>query len=235
MLVTGVAILVATEYREHPTLQGAPKISKKTVLEIFFDGEYEDFLELTKDQSKEKKLEWRQFEDIKERARIYRAGEACSQRAEIVSLLQTDVEICLNTLKDLDLIEKNREVFEAAFFEYLTQEAENNRALFTKEIYNDLLRLRKSILLLETESSEAAFSYYVTRFQGFLDLDRRSVLDRYLLKEAIKNHIYTKQEIQKVKDELLAKSSEEICQIIHGVHGAERHYLESQEYLPLLK
>ncbi len=230
LLIAGIAILVATEYREHPTIQCPSVHSQKSVLEIFSEGEYEGYLELTKDQPKEKKLQWSQFQDIAERYKEYGKNQKSSELFEIASILQMDIEVCLNKLKEIHLIEKKEELFEAAFLEHLKQIAEKAPEAFTRDIYKDLLRLRKAALLLKTESSGEAFSYYIARLEGLLELDRRSVLGMYLIKEAIKKHIYTKLEIQVVKNELLARSSDEICKIIHGVHEGEHQYQGNQEY-----
>ena len=38
----------------------------KKAFKIFLSGEYEDYLEFVKDQPQEKRLEWKQFQEIRE-------------------------------------------------------------------------------------------------------------------------------------------------------------------------
>lgn len=212
--------------------------NEKTQINIFFSDEYEDFLEFIRDQPRENKLEWKQFQEIRELAKKVKV-ELESPNYNIIAILQLSKEKKIremfNQLKQTMILEKNIESFEAAFFTYMSILAETAPSAFTKDFYLDLLRIKKSAQILKKESGEHAYLHYKARLASLLELDLGSVLNQYLLKEAMQRGVYSSAEIQKIKANLLALPSDKICAIIHGACGEEHQYLESQGYHQLRK
>ena len=138
-------------------------------------------------------------------------------------------------LKKRDLLEKNEPLFDAALFVHMSNIAENSSETFTNELYLDLMRIKKSVLILKNEGGKEAYAHYKARLAHLLELDMGSPLNQHLLKEALKMNIYTPSEIQKMKAHLLSLPSDKICAIIHGECEGEHHYEGSPEGRRFLK
>lgn len=227
----GIAILFAVEHKDHVLESEELYVSPKNTITLFLDGGYEDYLEFIRDQPKEKRLEWKQFQEIHEIGKKVEKELDDQKISEIIAILQLNLEESFATLKKSKIIQENEALFEAAFFIYTIDSFKNA----SKEEYADLLRVKKAISLLKSGSEKEAFDFYKTKIANLLELDTGSILHRYLLKEALKRRIYSIPEIQKVKAELLALPSEEMCkrlslnsekvsEVIHAEHGEEAHH-----------
>lgn len=230
LIVIGIGLSFAAEHKEHLLIVEPTFVPEKKEFKIFLNGEYEDYLEFIKDQPKEKKLEWKQFQEIRELGN--KLGSVVENSdPKILAILQLsrgkNIEKMFNELKASAIIEKDESLFEATFFKYMANLGDNSPEVFTKELYADLMRIKKATSLLKKEGGSEAFTDYKERLARLLELDMGSPLNQHLLKEALKKHIYTVDEIQKVKAYLLALPSDKLCAIIHGECEGEYHFLES--------
>lgn len=234
LVITGIALSFATE-KKSDLVSLSPYVVEKKPGNIFLTGEYEDYLELIRDQPKLKKLEWKQFLEIKDLGTKV-INELDNADPKIVYILQLGterkMEEMFNELKKSSVLKQH---IDPAFFIHISILSENFPEGFTTELYLDLMRVRKAISLLEKGASEDPFSYYKGKLAKRLHLDLRSPFDQYLLKVALERQIYTNEEIEKVKMFLLEIPSDRLCSIIHGEYEAEYHHLECQEYHQLQK
>ncbi len=276
LVLVAIGFLFSSELKVHALLNHSALHSKKEVSKVFLEGEYVDFLEFIQDQPKEKKLEWKQFQEIHELGKSVAAilenlarishKEARKCGADIESdwkndrenIIHTDkasghlfldesidgtdfqqicekcgldlkkgisileisqkegVEECFCKLKESGLLEKEENIFEAVFFAFLVHIGETSPKLLTKEFYLDLVRLKKSALLIKKVGYKGAYKHYKTKLASLLGLDMDSVLQRYLLKVALERRIYNSEDIQKVKEALLLLPFDKMSEIIHG-------------------
>jgi hypothetical protein len=187
------------------------KFSEKKALALFLEGEYEDYLYFTRSQDKEEKLTWVQFQQMhQEGKKLKNEMSKLSNQNELENAVKHleisrsgHYEEMFQKLKFSKIIEINEPLFEAAYFLFMVKIAEENPNQFNKEIYKDLIRLKKSLSLLSSHDADAAFLYYKRKLANILELDLGSPLNQYLVQLAISKKIYSKEEIEKIKSELI--------------------------------
>ena len=236
LIVLGIALSFAAENKDHLVVREPSFATEKKEFKVFLNGEYEDYLEFIRDQPKEKRLEWKQFQEIRELSN--KIGDAIEKSdPKIVAILQLgrekNIEEMFRLLKECSIARKDESVFEstfeASFFKYMANLGDNAPETFTKELYADLIRIKKATSILKTEGGREAFTFYKGRLSKLLELDMGSPLNQHLLREALQRQIYTVSEIQKVKAYLLSLPSDKLCAIIHGECEGEYHFGISQE------
>ncbi len=223
LILIALGFLFSSENKAHTLLSHNLLHPQKEISKIFLEGEYIDYLEFVQGQPKGKKLEWKQFQKIHELGKsvssVLENSNLRDHLLEGVAILEisqkSGVEKCFCKLKESDLLEKDESIFQAAFFLLLVRIAENSPDLLTKEVYLNLIRLKKSALLIKKEGYKAAFAHYKGKLAGLLELDMDSVLHSHLLQVALEKEIYSVEDILKVKEALLKLPFEKICEIIH--------------------
>jgi hypothetical protein len=200
------------------------KISEKKALALFLEGEYEDYLYFTRGQEKENKLAWAQFQEMhQEGKKLKNEMSKLSNQDELqntVNYLEIsrlgDYEEMFQKIKQSKIVEMNLPLFEAAYFLFMVKIAEENPLNFNKNLFKDLFRLKKSLELLRLEDTETAFYYYKRKLANVLDLDLGSPLNQYLVQIAILKKIYSKEEIEKIKKDLLSLPFDELKSTIYA-------------------
>ncbi len=226
-ILMAIVIAIGAEHKDCQVIKVYPPAAEKKVVEVFLEGEYEDYLQFVRGQSKEKRLEWKQFVEIQALGRkvscILEKGN--SQISSVLHLARENrMEEMFVKLKEILPPGEDENAFETAFFMHMVELGETSPDAFTRELYADLIRIKRAVALLKSEGSNSAYSYYQSKLANLLQLDVGSVLNRYLLKVAMEKQIFSSQEIAEVKEELLALPAEKICAIIRGECEVEHHY-----------
>ena len=198
-----------------------PAQIEKKITTLFLEGSYEDYLDFVLTQPKEKRLEWKQFKEIRELGNKNLLDlKNCDPN--LVSLFclarENKVEEMFQKLDDSSILEMDEKSLDVAFFMHMVKIGETAPGSFTREVYLDMMRMKRALSFLKKGGGKEAFSYYQSRLASLLDLDTGSLLGRYLLKSAMQKGIYTAEEIRSVKKDLLALPAEELRILIRGEH-----------------
>lgn len=225
-ILPAVGFLFSSERKTETLISQSLLRHQKNLSKIFLQGEYLDYLEFVHDQRASKKLEWKQFLEIHELAKLVsktldnaEMKEDVKQGVLILHISRNiGIEEAFQKLKESSFMEKEESIFKAAFFSFLVEVAESSPESFTEEIYLDLKRMKKACFVLKKQGVKEAYSYYKTKLANLLELDMDSVLNRHLLKIALKKRIYSVEEIQKEKKALLELSFDKLQEVIHDEH-----------------